>query len=219
MNAEETLQQIRSVIIRAIAVGIANDQKYPAIRVSGASMKEIYIQGAPDLSISMRNRSYGYIYEQLERSGAYHIKMIDGTLLQMLYRFQRRRIISHRLSLFPAPVLESYDRVPEIYEEDEAFGDMAVRSTVPVPIRFDFSADPRIHIDIEHLQSHLTLGDCKGCRIPVTGPLTPFQFMRFVLRHFYSARYTEINLDRDGVHPRFPETITSGERDIAYLVP
>ena len=34
----------------------------------------------------------------------YNIRMLDGALLQMCYRFQRDVVIEHRLGFFPSPI-------------------------------------------------------------------------------------------------------------------
>ena len=63
------------------------------------------------------------------------------------------------------------------------------KNIYPFPIRFDF--DFYNSIDVEHPKSHLTLGQYKNCRIPVTSAVTPGQFLIFILRNFYSTFYNE----------------------------
>src|SRR5208283_5983238 len=99
-------------------------QNYPVLKNTGPRTGEIWIAGTPNLSVSMKDVPYSEIYALLDEGGAYHIRMIDGGLLQMCYRFHRNRLIGHRLCLFPAPHLENYDADPDAYENDELYADI-----------------------------------------------------------------------------------------------
>ncbi len=54
----------------------------------------------------------------------------------------------------------------------------------PLPLRIDYNANGR-ELPFAHPKCHMTLGQYRGCRIPVSAPLTPHLFMDFVLRNFY----------------------------------
>lgn len=217
MTAEETIQDIRDVIARVIRAGLANEQKYPAIKDVGGGVREIFISGAPTLSSSMKYVPYTDIYKDLTDGGAFNIKMIDGTLVQMVYTFARRQVLSHRLAIFPSPSLLPYEDAAESYEADEIDIDVVGKYLVKVPLRFDYSSSDDEHVDVDHPKSHLTLGGYGGCRIPVNGPVTPTRFMRFILRNFYNPSYGEVNMDAAGSAAGFPDSITARERTICYL--
>ena len=102
MTAGQVFKEVQSIILRMIEAGLSNQQNYPSMRTIG-HRSEIGITGAPSISMSMKVRPYAEIYDELDRAHAYHLKMIDGALLQMCYRFERRTITAHRLSVFPAP--------------------------------------------------------------------------------------------------------------------
>lgn len=217
MTRQEVIASIQAIIRRLIEAGLSNQQNYPAMRQIGGHY-EIGISGAPEISTSLRDRPYGEIYEYLDGAGAYHVRMIDGTLLQMYYRFRGRALAGHRLCVFPAPYLESYDREPESYLNDELYADIVARSIVHIPIRFDFDSSTGRHVDVRHPKSHLTLGEYPNCRIPVNAPLSPARFIKFVLRNFYSTAFHAANLDAIDSTTRFPDTLTPNERAITHLL-
>lgn len=90
--------------------------------------------------------------------------------------------------------------------------------SLAVPVRFDYCSDEREHVNVEHPRCHLTLGQYKGCRIPVNGPLTPLRFMQFILRNFYNPAYERINLDAKASQTKFGSSITLEEQRISHLV-
>ena len=57
-----------------------------------------------DLSIVLKNISYSDLYDELEQTQTYNLKMIDGALIQMMYRFNHEIIETHRLAFFPSPL-------------------------------------------------------------------------------------------------------------------
>jgi hypothetical protein len=218
MTPETTFQQICSLLQVLMRNSLCDRQNFPVWRNRG-SVKRIEISGAPDLSTSMKNRSYSEIYEELAAANAFHICMMDGALLQLLYQFDRRRMIKHRLSYFPAPDLQSYDEAPEVYEREVLFSEIFSHSTVRSPLRFDYSADEGEHVELDHPKCHLTLGQYETCRIPVTHPLTPNRFLRFILRSFYAPAYETVNFDRAASQTSFHESITNAELAIAHFSP
>lgn len=105
----------------------------------------------------------------------------------MMYRFEGDRLRRHRLAYYPSSSLRSFQEDPDAYMRDELFVDIISRRIIPFPLRFDFDDTDGVHKDVFHPKSHLTLGDIKDCRVPVTSPLTPRWFMEFILRHFYQT--------------------------------
>lgn len=215
MTPSQTLQDIRNVMSQIIRAGLTNQQKFPGMRRVGHNETEIYIEGAPDLSASLKIRPYSEIYTELDAGGAFNLKMIDGSLIQMMYTFKRSVIRTHRLSLFPPSGLDPYEVAQLSYDADEMFAEFTGAHIVRFPIRFDYSeAD---HIDVDHPKSHLTLGQYKNCRLPVTAPLSPTRFMRFVIRNFYWPALSRVPFAAPQSDPRFLETITVAERCIPFL--
>jgi len=217
MNPSETISQIQKIITKLIEYGMSSQQNYPVFKSKGGKTVEIGIEGSPSLSISMKDVPYSEIYEALDKQGAFHIRMIDGALVQMCYSFSRNKVTSHRLCVFPAPYLESFDADPDSYANDEIYADIVGRSIVHVPIRFDFDDDPKQHVDIKHPKSHLTFGQYKNCRIPVNSPVSPIRFMKFVLRNFYHSAYYAGDIDNIDSSFCFDDTITTSESKISHL--
>ncbi len=216
MTPGQVFEEIQTIIGRMIEAGLSNQQNYPSIRKVGRN-SEIGIAGAPSISVSMKDRPYAEIYDELDKARAYHLRMIDGALLQMYYRFEKRTITAHRLCVFPAPYLELFDVDPGSYEKDELYADIVGKSVVHVPIRFDFDARESKHVDVKHPKSHLTLGQYLNCRIPVNAPISPGRFIKFVLRNFYFTAFHAGNLDRIDSTYKFVETLTVAERAITHV--
>lgn len=216
MTPNAVMSSINLIIRRMIETGLSNQQNYPTMTSAGHN-HEIGISGAPALSMSMKDERYNRIYDGLDKAGAYHIKMIDGALVQMCYRFRKRTVMAHRLCVFPAPHLENYDSDPASYEKDALYADIVGDSIVHVPIRFDYDATESKHIDVRHPKSHLTLGQYPNCRIPVTAPLSPARFIKFVLRNFYHTAFHAANLDEIDSTFRFGDTVTTNERAITHV--
>lgn len=132
--------------------------------------------------------AYDEIYQHLREVRAFNVKMLDGALMQMMYLFADGVVRRHRLAFFPAPHLEEFQNNQEIYLDDEIDADVVARNVVPFPVRFDYDArvDRR---DAAHPLSHLTLGQYRNCRIPVSAPVTPSRFVDFILRNFYHTAF------------------------------
>ncbi len=216
MNPGQICQQINEVISILVREGMADHQRFPAVRTAGSQV-QIAIPDAPVLSASLKDNPYSVIYEELRKAEAYHIRMLDGALIQFLFTFEGGMLTSHRLTFFPSPMLEMYETVPEHYELDETFADIVGEFSIKFPIRFDYSSSDEKHVDVDHPKSHLTLGQYKGCRIPVNCALTPFRFMRFILRNFYNPSYFAVDLDERANLTKFDDVITVAEQRILSI--
>lgn len=172
------LKQIKDITSKLTLVGISDAFNFPCEKDGN-----IGITGKPDLSISLKNIPYIDAYNSLNKTKSYNLKMIDGALIQMIYSFDNSDLTKHRLAFFPSPTLDEFQNNTEVYELDEIYADMIDRNVVTVPIRFDY--DPKNFIVKEHPKSHLTIGQYKNCRIPISSPLSPNMFMDFILRNFY----------------------------------
>jgi len=216
VNPGQICHQINDIICLLVTEGLSDHQHFPAVRNSGTQTL-ITIPNAPNLAASLKGKPYTEIYAELRKSESYHVRMLDGALLQFLFTFEGGVISSHRLAFFPSPMLEMYDAIPDYYDVDENFADIVGDFSVKFPVRFDFSASDAEHKDVDHPKSHLTLGQYKGCRIPVSAPLTPFRFMRFTLRNFYNPAYHAVDLDEKALLSSFPDVITPKEQQILYV--
>lgn len=101
---------------------------------------------------------------------SYNMRMLDGALIHMMYRFRNNQLEAHRLAFFPSPFLGEFQNNPEIYLEDEIYAEVIMRNIVPFPLRFDFDCREEVVVEMYHPKSHLTLGQYQNCRIPVSSP-------------------------------------------------
>lgn len=211
-------QQINKLIGYLLEAGLSNSQRFVFRRSHPDDLEEV--TSFPDdgyVSEALKNRPYDEIYRSLVERRAYTAKMLDGALVQMTYLFSGGVLQRHRLAFFPAPSLEEFQNNPDIYLEDEIYADVVAKNIVPFPIRFDYDNREGIHAELEHPKSHLTLGQYRNCRIPVTAPAPPSWFIDFVLRNFYHtafARYAE-NLPSGG--DSFAESILPAERNVIHV--
>ncbi len=209
--------QITRATSQLIELGLCNEQNYPNMKTVCGGSKEIAFSNITDLSISLRNIAYGDIYSELEKAKNYNVKMVDGALIQMMYRFDGNDISLHRLAFFPSPELEDFQTDPEIYERDEIYADILKKNVVPFPIRFDFNNSDDLHVNVDHAKSHLTLGQYQNCRIPVNSPLTPYAFITFILRNFYNTAFIKFTDRIKMSTEHFDETITLEEQGIPHF--
>ena len=211
-------RQIDDITKYVIESSLSNDQNFAFQRNgNSAGRMEIAFPGSQNVAIAMRNIPYDEIYQFLSETRSYNIKMLDGALIQMMYEFDNQTLTRHRLAFFPSPDLLGFQDSPDAYLEDELYAEIFARNIVRIPIRFDYDASESVHVDLEHPKSHLTLGQYVNCRIPVTAPLTPIQFMDFILRNFYD---TAIMKYADGLPrsaARFGDSISPAEREVMHI--
>ena len=215
-TADRVQSQINERIVRLIEFGLADDQLFP-IRREQRNLVEITFETAPQVSIALKNRPYEDVYRSLVQERVFNIKMLDGALIQMMYAFSNDTLRRHRLAFFPAPHLNEFQNNPDVYLDDEVDGDVVARNRMPFPFRYDYDESISHNKAIVHPKSHLTLGQYKHCRIPVSAPVTPHWFIDFVLRNFYDtpnrSYATEIPIASD----TFARSILAEERQAIHV--
>lgn len=204
------------ITVALIEQSLCNQQNFPTISTVGG-ITEVAYSGVGSLSFALKDVPYPDIYDAYERQGAYNIKMLDGALIQLLYRFRGEGLISHRLAFFPSPYLDQYQNEPDLYAGDDVFAEVVSRSIVAFPVRFDFSADDSIYVDVHHPRSHLTLGEYANCRIPVSAPLTPLIFIDFILRGFYNTVHRRCSASLPSETRGFAKCISEAESALAHI--
>lgn len=209
MTPDEVHGQIKSLTADLISTGLCIDQNFPCL-VRQGGFAEVTFGKTPDLSITLKNVPYPDAYSTLVKNRSYNLKMIDGGLVQLLYRFGDENLLKHRLAFFPSPDLLEYQNNSDVYEDDELYGDMIQRNVVTVPLRFDF--DPNSAVDYDHPACHMTLGQYRNCRIPVSGAVSPFFFLNLVLRAFYNTPFRRFCGEIREETRSFASTITANEQ-------
>lgn len=182
-------------------------------------------------------------YLKLLRDRQYSFLLFDGSLIQLVYVLQSRRIIKHSLGYYPSPVpltLEEWESYREnglalediLTEKFEKVGvglfdlvkhtyEAYVSSTISnsqdlrlkSPIRFDFEEGNNTLV---HPGSHLHLSE-RECRIPVFAPLSVGHFVHFVFRHFYSTQWTQLQILRDWKCDMYDEIIIDEHRTQLHI--
>ena len=181
-------------------------------------MIRVSFPGAEYISAALQDRPYEEMYRELTESRAYNIKMLDGALIQMSYQFGHGELVNHRLAFFPSPSLGEFQNDPQSYIYDELYADVVANSIGRVPMRFDYDAREDFHAVLVHPKSHFTLGQYRNCRIPVSAPLMPFQFVDFILRNFYHTAYEKYDVKLPTASARFAESIHPEERRVVHIV-
>ncbi|MEM8642769.1 MAG: DUF2290 domain-containing protein [Cyanobacteria bacterium P01_G01_bin.54] len=212
-------QQINELIGYLVKVGLADSFNFPFTRRKSGQVTEISFVGSSYLSTALKeNSNYLEIYDGLHSEGAYNVRLLDGALISMRYLYVDSSLKQHYLSFYPSPYLEEYQSDPEIYlDESNVFAEIVARNVVPFPIRFDFDCRENIFQPIIHPRSHLTLGQYKRCRIPVTAPLTPYRFISFILRNFYNTAFQDYADKMPSFSRTFQESIVAEEKTVIHV--
>ncbi len=210
--------QINCLIINLIELGLADDQNPSFEKQCGDGLVEITFPGAQYTSVAMKDTTYVEIYDRLKEERAYIAKMADGSMIQMMYAFRNGELERHRLAFFPSPYLEEFQNSPEIYLLDEIYAEVVAKNIVPFPIRFDFDDGEEVYEEVVHPKSHLTLGQYRNCRIPVSSPLMPFHFIEFILRNFYHTVHNKYSQELRRMHSNvFDSSIQQAEENIVHV--
>ena len=209
-------QNITRLTSKCIELSLCNGQNYPCVNSIGSST-DVSFPGKEHMSLALRNTPYKELYDSLLAENAFNMRMVDGALLQLSYRFQGEELISHRLAFFPSPDLAEFQNSPEVYELEELYAEIILKNIVPFPIRFDFDSDSSVYDELHHPYSHLTLGQYANCRIPVSGPLTPSAFLDFILRSFYNTTHRRYCEELPLAKGRFEETISVREQGVVHI--
>lgn len=208
---------IDGLISELIGQGICDDFNFSAIKSYG-SLSEVTYSGSEHISIALDDIEYLDIYTELAEKRSFNMKLVDGALLQMMYRVKNNDLQQHRLAFYPSPSLLPFPDDPDAYMRDDLFIEIVQRRIVPFPLRFDFDSREGVHVDVIHPKSHLTLGDVKGCRIPVSAPLSPRWFVEFILRNFYQTAEFDFISKLPKHKIQFSSSITENEATHMHMV-
>ena len=219
MSTKKAIEdEISHITSKLVQVGLCADQNWPSVRTANHAEGQISIIGIDDvdsLSFALKNVEYRETYEELKRHRCYNFSMIDGGLVLLLYRFQNKTLISHTLGFWPSPDLLDFQNNPDIYQEDVLYSEVIEKNIVASPLRIDF--DPKNFEEYHHPRTHLTIGQYKNCRIPVSAPFTPYQFMNLILRAFYNTAFKSYCSKLTPKATNFDGCITPLEQSLPHL--
>ncbi len=217
MQPQQVISEVHAITASLVRLGLSEDQNFPSTPGKAGGAIEITVNNASQLTIALRNLPYRQIYDELVKARAFNMKLIDGALIVLRYAFRNGQLTDHSLSYFPAPDLEHFQNDADIYLTDEIFADIVARNIVTIPLRFDYSNDANKFIEIHHPYCHLTLGQYKNCRIPVSAPLSPVTFVAFILRSFYNTAARKFSDEINVPTFFFARTITDKEFKLPHF--
>lgn len=216
LSSRDIYAQINKLTTELIENGLCDSQNFPSMNRGAGGIEEVGITMA-DNAVFLKSVTYSEMYYELVRRKIYNMRLLDGALLYMLYRFKNGKLLAHRLSYFPAPNLEQFQNAPELYLEDELYGDVIDKRIMTVPIRFDFDKTEGTYKPIEHPISHLTLGQYENCRIPVSAAVTPYQFVTFIIRNFYHTAQLKYGENLTVFKEKFSDSILPEELEVMHI--
>lgn len=217
-NDQKVLKDIKRVVRHFNLLGIA-DVSFDPITTNSSDYRLVQSPN-PSSSTVLENVSYADLYAAVDEEQSYLIKLLDGAFLQLDYAFdpRGRRLVKHRLSYLPSPELESYMDLRSDYWEGRSFVEVVGHQVLPVPIRVDFDARESVAVSGRHPVAHLTLGQYKHCRIPVSSPMLPIAFAKFIGSHFYSDEGPKpFDSLRSEIPGEFEGTLTAEERNMTHV--
>ena len=113
-SPNQVKQQIDVIIRFLLETGLADDQRFPIQLNRRDGLVEVTFEGAQHVSLALKDLPYDEIYRHLAETRAYNAKLLDGALLQMMYRYANGILQSHRLAFFRRRILMS-SRTIRIY--------------------------------------------------------------------------------------------------------
>ncbi|MFL7852516.1 DUF2290 domain-containing protein [Providencia rettgeri] len=214
MTPQDTCDAINRITRHLMTEGLSDSQNFSSVKNKGAYVDVIY-NGYGDVSKALRDVPYEEMYDYLDNNSQFSIKMLDGGLIHYKYRFMSRgELAKHTLAYYPAPHFKSFQNEPELYlDESHFYSEVISKNILPVPLRFDYA--PEDAASIEHPASHLTLGQYKNCRIPLSAPLCPVSFTNFILQSFYNTAFVSIKHTQNSY--LYSRTISREEEKILHF--
>ncbi|HHX70820.1 MAG TPA: DUF2290 domain-containing protein [Gallicola sp.] len=216
MKPKDIHKEINEVTEDLISIGLCEDQNFPSFIEKNGNIISISVSEFESSKL-LKNVDYISIYNELKSKRNFNIKMVDGAMILFQYEFQNSELLKHRLSYFPSLSLLEFQNNYEIYEIDELYADVIEKQIVTFPMRFDYDSREEVYKVVDHPKSHLTLGQFKNCRIPVSAPITPNRFIHFIIRNFYHTTYKKYCDNIRTFELSFNETIHPDEKKIVYL--
>lgn len=208
MTPGGAVAQINRLLSPLIRAGVVVDSVFAHERRTVSGLFEVTFPNAEHLAEALRSRTYLTVYDSLAGKRVYNAMLDDGALIQMSYLFDRSSELKrHRLAYMGAPESRSPG------DDSGVRTDPSRTSSEPATVfRFDYDAEDHPGGPVAHPKSHLTIGRTDSCRIPVSRPVTPSQFMDFVLRHFYPPNPQPPSFADD-----FPPCLSPETRSVAHL--
>lgn len=172
-------------------------------------------ENCKELSNFMKEEEYEEIYNKLDESKNFSFQLLDGAIFQLSYVVNKGNIEKMRVTYYPSPNLLNLDEVMEDYLAGSEFLDMLDKYIVVVPIRIDYA--PNQHEEISHPKTHIHLGQMEGCRIPLTSPIMPNKFFKFIFYNFYNKAYNKYFTNYNFNTQKLIVSITNSEKEHGHI--
>lgn len=213
-NANSIASEIRGVLIWLAQCGLTIDQNFPR-HTKENGVENVSYNAADQCSCLLRDGvDYRDAFTKILNARAYNFRLFDGSIFQISYAFVHGELAKQRLVYCPRPLLADYQDDLIDLEQSELYSETLARNAMIVPIRFDYD----VSAPEDHPLSHLTLGQIEDCRIPVTRPLMPLQFVDFVLRIFYGKIWERYGSTIPTSDESFSLSIREEESKLTHLV-
>ena len=216
-EARIVFNQIHQMTLDMMETPLVEDQNPVVKKGKNWDDCEIDVAGNSNTSIALKRRPYREMYYQMKENRSFNMKLIDGALVLLQYKFEKACLTKHRLSFFPNPDLAEFQENYSEYMEDALFFECIDPRNVVVPFRFDYDSRSDVVKELNHPESHLTLEQYHDCRIPVSRPFMPAQFIDFIVRNFYHLAFDDYVKKMHSFFEYFPETITASELGILHM--
>lgn len=183
--------QIDKITRSFLKSGISIDYNFPV-----RNENKLYWGGLSDISYILKSeKDYETVYREIREKRDFNILFPDGAIFQFMYEFDSKgkEIVKQRLAYFPntrTQILENFEEYSRChYDSLTLFSDIYIKRDLVCPVRFDFDNSEMSYKENDHSYSHCTIANYKNCRIPVSAPVTPYRFVKFILKNFYNELY------------------------------
>lgn len=205
-DAKSLRREINDICETLVDVGLVLDPNYPVVSSDGTCVSW---PRRADAAGTLFESALLSRYAALLRHREYTMLLRDGALMQITYWVSGRYVIRHRLHYMGAPLdfrAHAGTAFGDVLEHSTA-EELLEQATSPASLRFDY--DPEA-AGPAHPAAHLTVcGD--DCRIPVSNPLSPGKFAKFVLQHYYRDTWDKHSRVRELHESGFDPCITADD--------
>ena len=173
----------------------------------GFSAQEMWCHFDGDSLVSSRDRlgmlkfdnirEYMFLHKRICERKQFTMLAFDNTIICIEFRFYNMEIAESRYLVLPDLTIYSGESMPDAFanEETSRYLEMTNDYQLNFPIRIDFinsrfkNERQNPVVPGSHSPSHMHLGFIEGCRIPISRPISPKVFFKFVIENFYSRFY------------------------------
>lgn len=180
---DDQIREFQRVNKVLLSHGLIWDTKFPVVKPLGGG--RVRLASPPSNGDITPHLASGSLRERvlLDEAGAFTLKLVDGTLIQLMWEFDRDRLIKHRYAFLPSPISPPSDPSQDVLGLAERMGslleDVADELLLGGAFRIDFDSEAATDA---HPATHLTLfgAGLEEGRTPIKGPWCLTRFVQFV---------------------------------------